>query len=361
VKWQLVVVVFFVGCGPENGVGELFEAYTQQCPANTVEGVDVYQGDGTIDWTMVKSSGRVFAFIKATQGNYNKQTTFTANWANTQAVGLVRGAYHYFDATVDGVTQAQWFLDELQQAGGIQPGDLPPTLDLECPTSPTQTDPGNMCLGNGKSGWAPTPTIIQGVWDFLDTVEAATGFRPIIYSYPSWFASFGFTDAKLTNYPLWIASPQSNKCASVPAPWTTAAFWQWSSKTHVPGIGGASTNADVDRFMGTAAELQPFIVGDTSRPDGGRSDGGAADLLSPAVNDLAQPDDGSIADAAMAPLKKHDDGCGCTVGGQSDQSDQSEVSGAWLLVLALAVIVRARLRITATARVRVRGARSRSG
>src|SRR4051812_41461104 len=98
------------GCGPEADIGELFQAYTQQCPPQTIEGVDVYQGDGTVDWTMVKSSGRVFAFIKATQGNTNKQSTFNANWGNTQAVGLTRGAYHYFDATVDGVAQAQWFL-----------------------------------------------------------------------------------------------------------------------------------------------------------------------------------------------------------------------------------------------------------
>ena len=61
-------------------------------------------------------------------------------------------------------------------------------------------------------------TVIQRTWDWLATVEAATQMKPIIYSYPSWFATFGFTDPRLTAYPLWIASPYSSTCATVPAP-----------------------------------------------------------------------------------------------------------------------------------------------
>src|SRR6185295_5893661 len=161
----LLAALLIAGCGPLE-VGELQQAYTQQCPSATVvEGVDVYQGDGTINWMTVQSSGRDFAFSKASQGDYNTQSNFAANWAALKSLGMLRGAYHYFDATVDGVGQANWFLMQVDAAGGMEPGDLPPVLDLECPTSPTMASAGNMCLGNGKNGWAPTATIIQRVWE----------------------------------------------------------------------------------------------------------------------------------------------------------------------------------------------------
>src|SRR2546430_5835665 len=119
----LLVAVVVAGCGPLE-VGELEQAYTQQCPAMTVEGVDVYQGDSPLVWTTVQSSGRAFAFSKASQGDYNKQSNFAGNWSTLKSIGMLRGAYHYFDATVDGVAQAQWFLQQLNAAGGLQPGDL---------------------------------------------------------------------------------------------------------------------------------------------------------------------------------------------------------------------------------------------
>jgi lysozyme len=335
-----------VGCGGAV-VDELEQASTMQCPSQTLEGVDVYQGDGVIDWNQVKTSGRAFAFMKASQGDYNKQSNFSANWANTQTVGIRRGAYHYFDATVDGVKQAQWFLTQLTLAGGLEPGDLPPALDLECPTSTVASDPGNLCLGNGSSGWAPTATVIQRTWDWLTTVEAATQMRPIIYSYPSWFATFGFTDPRLTAYPLWIASPYSTTCATVPAPWTKATFWQYSSKTQVPGIGGGISNVDVDRFIGGETEMNTFVATDVAQggSDGG-SDGGV-DLARPAV-DLAQADDlasPASADLAAAPdLRSNrphggDGGCSCQLGGRA-----APLGARWLVLLVALAALRRRAR-----------------
>src|SRR5205823_10572395 len=140
-----------------------------------------------------------------------------------------------------------------------------------------------LCLGNGKNGWAPTATIIQRVWDWLDTVEAATHMKPIIYTYPSWFASFGFTDPKLTDYPLWIAG-SSMGCAQVPAPYTKAAFWQYDTTSNVPGIGTASTAVDHDRFFGTLAELNRFVANDVVQPDGGTDGGGEKVTLATLIN-----------------------------------------------------------------------------
>jgi lysozyme len=231
------------------------EQAVQKCPNGVIEGVDVYAGTGTIDWTKVQGADRHFAFIKATQGDYNKQATFAANWANAKAAAVLRSPYHFFDGTIDGVAQANSFLADLTAAGGLQPGDLPAMLDIECPTSSVQGNAQANCEHTGDSGWVPTPMLASRIFDWLDTVTAATGRKPIIYSYPSWFAAVGFTDARLTDYPLFIAS--YNACATIPAPWTDAVFWQYSATGTVAGITG---QVDMDRYFGTMDELNGFTI-----------------------------------------------------------------------------------------------------
>lgn len=239
------------------------QGYITECPPTVVEGVDVSAGQGSVNWSSVRSSGRSFAFVKATQGNYNMDVEFAANWPNTRSDDLLRSAYHFFDATIDGVTQADYFLSMLNANGGLRPGDLPPMLDLQCPTSSNQMATQPNCEYTGDSGWAPPSVIAQRVFDWLHTVEAATGRTPIIYSYPSWFADVGFTDARLANYPLFIATITTGSCLSVPAPWTAAAFWQYSFNGTVSGISGP---VDLDRFIGSLGELQ--VLADTIFADG---------------------------------------------------------------------------------------------
>lgn len=272
-------------------------ANTRQCPMQVVEGVDVYSGDGTIDWTKLKASGRAFAFIKATQGNYNKQSTFATAWSAARAAGVIRSPYHFFDPTVDGAAQATYFLDEVAAAGGLVAGDLAPMLDIECPTSSVQASAQPDCEHAGDSGWAPPATLAARVFDWLAAVERATGRKPILYSYPAWFGDAGFTDPRLADYPLFIATYAS--CASVPAPWTSAVFWQYSATASVPGI---ATPADVDRFFGTPDQLTQY-TGVTR-------------------------DAGVTGDAAIAPTTAA--GCGC-------RSDGRGAGGALVIAIALAV------------------------
>ncbi len=260
------ICLFVAACGVHDG--QLAQE-VQECPTTTLEGIDVFSGNGTIDWTKVKDSGRLFAFIKATQGNYNKQATFAATWASAKAAGVLRSPYHFFDGTIDGTTQAQWVLDELAAAGGLQPGDLSPMLDLECPTSSTQSLAQSNCEYTGDSGWVALATLKQRVYDWLAAVQQATGRTPIIYSYPAWFGDNSFTDTMLASYPLFIATYSS--CASVPAPWTQAAFWQYSATGTVPGISG---QVDEDRFIGSAGDLGGYMgappdAGVTPNPDAG--------------------------------------------------------------------------------------------
>jgi lysozyme len=346
---RLLLVLALAGCDPNLATDEeredLRPATTKQCPTDTVEGIDIYSGQGTVDWSMVASSGRRFAFIKASQGDYNTQSTFPAQWSGAKAAGILRGPYHFFDATIDGVTQANHFLAVVNAAGGLQPGDLPPLLDLECPTSGTQSSASANCEYTGNSGWIDHATLVQRTFDFLDTVEAATGRRPLIYSYPSWFPDNSFTDARLATYPLYIATYST--CASVPAPWTTTVFWQYSGSGTVPGIHG---NCDLDRFMGTEAELEAYANGTTM----GDIDAGTPPPVDarPAGADAAQADahvtpapDAHVTDARTSDAFVVNDGMvssGCSVGGRGG-------GGAWLLA-GLAIAAARRRRRTAASR-----------
>ncbi len=321
------------GCGGYSPFSSVAEGYTDQCPTTTIEGTDDYDGDGPIQWDKVKASGRYFAFVKATQGDYDTQSTFVTNWKGLRAAGMVRSAYHFFDPTIDGVTQANWFLAELAKAGGMDDLDLPPTLDAECPVDHNRdaaiAEDGHCEYPAGKTypqnlGVEAPPACFankQAMFDFLDTVEQATGRKPIIYTYPSWLASVEVSDARLADYPLYIASPFT--CAEVPAPWTSAVFWQYSSKTAVPGI---TDPGDVDRFIGTADQLASFVASTLPPQDGGVRDGGR-DGGSPDLIDAGEAEDQSINDDDGVGIRPEGHARGCQYGGATPATP-----GAWLLV-----------------------------
>jgi len=291
-----LIVASLAGCAPPR-VGVVNEADTQQCASASVEGVDVYSGTGAVDWSSAQASGRHFAFIKAAQGDYLTDTRFTTNLAGARAAGVIVSPYHFFDGTVDGVEQAQYFLDVLSGQGGLQAGDLPPMLDLECPTDAVESQADPSCTGPSSSGWVDSATLSQRAYDWLDTVEQATGRKPIIYTYPSWVSSVAFQGSALATYPLFIASYDT--CADVPSPWNGAVFWQYSPCGTVPGIAGSGT--DVDRFFGSDADLQQFLAASQPQPSVDLQSGGS---------DLATDMSGVHAHKAH--------GCDATPGGRTD-------------------------------------------
>lgn len=244
----LAFVLFLVSCsGPGEGHGSSAAPLTE-CPCDgagtCVEGVDVFDGQGAVDWPAARDAGIVFALIKATQGTYDTQSTFAFNWAAARDAGVRRSAYHFFDPGEDGAEQARHLLEVV---GAGDPGELPITLDVECPDG----DPD--CLGvPGRAPDASATEVMAGVSAFLAAVEGATGVRPALYTFASYFALLGADAGALAAYPLDLAYPTSDGCFPVPAPWSRATFWQYSWTGAVPGIGPA---VDRERFLGSLAAL----------------------------------------------------------------------------------------------------------
>ncbi len=267
------MVLAVAGCGgivhdgsDSSGSGEDVAALSDSAacaPATVVEGVDLSDGQGAINWTSAHNAGIQFGIVKATQGTYNTQTRFAANWSGMKSAGVIRGAYHFFDPTEDGVAQANHFLAVM---GTLQAGDLPPMLDIECP------DGDDSCLGwSGGTGSEPAATIRQRMMDFIATVQSATGRTTLIYTFGSYFSSSGVSTSGLQSYPLNIAYPTTSNCFNIPSPWTSAAMWQYSWTGSVAGIPG---EVDRDRFLGNLSELQAFAGGASGGGGNGGGGGG---------------------------------------------------------------------------------------
>lgn len=194
-----------------------------------IQGIDVSDHQKTVDWNAVQKAGKVFAFIKATDGITWTDPEFAANWSGAKAAGLLRGAYHFYETNDDPAEQARNFLSAVP----LEPGDLPPVVDIEAT----------------KSGQSAAQ-IVKDLQTWLDVVEQATGRVPILYTNPSYWDSLG--TSAFGRYPLWIAE-YGVSTPKLPAGWTRWTFWQLSESGTVAGISGS---VDLDVFNGTLAELQ---------------------------------------------------------------------------------------------------------
>jgi lysozyme len=225
----------------EDGPFGTSESAIKVCPGDvTVEGIDVSGYQPNTDWPKVKASGRAFAIVKATENTGYVNPYFKQDWDGLKAVGMLRGAYHYFHADNDPIAQANHFL---QTMGPLEENDLPGVLDLE------------EAMGQSKT------TIANRALAWLEHVEQATGKRPILYTGPSFWdtsvAASGFT-----KYPLWIAN-YGVMCPSVPGEWQTFAMWQYTSTGPVSGVQGA--NVDKNIFNGSLDDLMALATGGARR------------------------------------------------------------------------------------------------
>jgi lysozyme len=198
-----------------------------------VQGIDVSHFQGVVDWQTVAQAAMAFAFVKATDGITYVDPQLAVNWPGIQAAGLLRGAYHFFEANDDPTLQAEHFLATVQ----LGPGDLPPVLDVE-----TTAGASNEQLWSGVATW-------------LQTVEQATGRQPILYTAPVFWNAHA-PDLTLTRYPLWLADYAAEP--TLPDGWTSWLFWQHSETGSVAGVTGA---VDLDLFSGTAQQLQELAQG----------------------------------------------------------------------------------------------------
>ena len=195
-----------------------------------VHGIDISHYQGDINWNMLKQTRQgqfpiSFIFMKATEGGDYADDKFVANFDSAKAHGFIRGAYHFYNPKTDANKQADFFIRSVK----LEPGDLPPVLDIE---------------KKGKD----IKKLQADLKVWLRKVESHYGVKPIIYaSYK--FKTRYLNDSVFNSYPYWIAHYYVDS-VRYDGDWK---FWQHTDVGTLPGI---DEKVDLNVFNGSLQELK---------------------------------------------------------------------------------------------------------
>lgn len=276
------ITALAIGCSSASGEEEQDGAFEdtegaasdeRQCGTDpfaetAVRGIDVSRHQGKVDFQKVAAATEmrltpqmfnvgprrraprsipgkvVFAAARVSDGLSVKEgQNFIDNIRNIRAAGLIPGAYQFLRPNQDAKAQAEYFIQELDKAGGYQPGDLPPTVDIE--------------VSDGT-----TPKQVQdGVAIWLEIVGKHYKVKPVVYSLAGISSYLG---SRFTGSPLWIANfyqqcpkmPSAWRASEPQIPWT---FFQFDDAGVVDGI-PAGNYVDLNVFNGTRADFDLFLL-----------------------------------------------------------------------------------------------------
>lgn len=251
-------------------------------------GIDVYEGQGALNWTNIFTSGVTFAWAKATEGLTYNDSYFTLNEAHAAAAGVYIGAYHfahpethYGTAGADEEAAHFWSIAAPYVKGGYT--YLMPMLDMETTLTNNSPPYTRATLSQWANEWCRD----------IVNYAASNGVtvKPVIYTYTSYSSTW--FDTTVTNWPLWMASypanpnPQTGAPSSI-TPWPDWAVWQFDDTNTM--LSGTPRNCDVDVFNGTVAGLGSLVIGGLASPY----------FIAQPINDLAADMGGNVGFSAAA-------------------------------------------------------------
>lgn len=212
---------------------------------------DVSEFQGDVDWAKVKSSGAQFAFVRASDGDKVDARFTAARITAMRAAGLIVGVYHFArpgnanNGYRTGAMEAAMSIYPIWKAGGLRAGDLPMVYDFE---------------NESIAGIDPVAAAAHLV-RWVRVYNYMMAHRPIIYTNSSTMnVVYGaLSDSEktfLAGCPLWVAHT-GVATPTVPAPWTSWDFWQYTWSASIAGIAGS---VDLNRFNGAAADLKSLLI-----------------------------------------------------------------------------------------------------
>lgn len=213
-----------------------YAAFGIPIPENySIHGIDVSRYQQTIAWDAVKEMKVEniqlgFTFIKATEGISNVDPQFYRNWKKSKQAGMIRGAYHFFNAAKDGREQAENFIKAVE----LEKYDLPPVVDIE--------------QLNGTS----VAVLKKELKKWLNIVENHYRVKPAIYTNVDFYTRNLGKD--FDDYPLWAAHYYQNNEPRITRGWT---FWQHNEEGRVSGI---LSKVDFNVFNGDSAEFRRMLI-----------------------------------------------------------------------------------------------------
>lgn len=148
-----------------------------------LQGVDVSQDSGAIDWPVVRAGGADFAYIRATVGARARDAQFAANWAGAHGAGLRRGAVHAFSPCAPAAEQANNFIVMVPRVADALPAAV--------------------AIGDGADCAAPPAraALIAALTEFARIVETHTGTPLMLMIAPT--VEDRYDLARAFDRPLW--------------------------------------------------------------------------------------------------------------------------------------------------------------
>lgn len=197
-----------------------------------MNGIDVSQWQGYIDFEAVRRAGVELVYIKASEGTDLVDPFFFRNYANASNAGLPVGFYHYLTAhsTEEAEAEAYHFVETVE--GLVNDARL--VMDMEDIAGLTREEVNRIANA------------------FLQVLQEYSGKAPAIYAGADNVAQV-FGEA-LAVYPLWIAEYDVDE-PTMDNPWETWAGWQYTDLGRVAGIQGhVDRDIFTDEILEAASE-----------------------------------------------------------------------------------------------------------
>ncbi len=256
-------------------------------PGTRIHGMDIsyYQhpGNASINFKKMYAAGIRFVIIKggdSVDANDAQAVKYMIPDRKAAQAALMYTSFYYYatlpnvndKATIikDAKAQAQKVIWRIASLGGYNKRDLPVALDME-----------NNCVVV-KSGactkYTSDASVTLWAQTWLDTVAAATGKKPFIYSYPQFLETAMNRSTALREYPLWLAhysidpavttnQPNAKSVGCYADSWTNQdcttqwQIWQYTS-CGIPGkYGVPGTRVDLNVFNGNSSQFLKLVRG----------------------------------------------------------------------------------------------------
>jgi lysozyme len=176
-----------------------------------VQGTDVSEDDGPIDWWQAKKSGVQFVYARATLGGSHRDLRFAEHWRQAYEAGLKRGALHVYSLCQLASDQAANFVTTVPRTDDQLAAAVEFDFQSDCPARPDRA------------------VVLGEIGRFLQAVETHLG-RPVVLKISKPFES-QYRLSEATGRVLWSKQPFFPPGYLV-RPWT---MWQASGFRRIEG------------------------------------------------------------------------------------------------------------------------------
>jgi len=232
----LVIAVYYCNKRNKNKV-DISQLHHVVIPDGfSVVGIDVSHHNGDINWKVIRAQGIVFAYIKATEGDFLTDKNYTYNYKQAKSNKIVAGMYHFFIFRKDGAKQAFYFLNKLR----YQRGDLPPVVDVEYSSSNRRV--------------VDKTTIKERITElkqFDSTIYSRKHIHPVIYTNKECYEDLIRDNFHKND--LWLCNLSDTPDDYMYPNWM---MWQYS---HTGKLAGVKSRVDMNVFYTGKAEFNEWL------------------------------------------------------------------------------------------------------